>query len=111
MNGALTIGENIGDLGGACVALEAYQMSLQGREAPVIDGFSGVQRFFIGYAQNWNGKLRPEEIRRRIATDPHSPEEFRANQILKNITEFYEAFDIQEGDPLWIPELERVRIW
>ena len=111
VNGALTIGENIGDLGGACVALEAYQMSLQGREAPVIDGFSGVQRFFIGYAQNWNGKLRPEEIRRRIATDPHSPEEFRANQILKNITEFYEAFDIQEGDALWIPESERVRIW
>ena len=111
VNGALTIGENIGDLGGACVALEAYQMSLQGREAPVIDGFTGVQRFFIGYAQNWNGKLRPEEIRRRIATDPHSPEEFRANQILKNITQFYEAFDIQEGDALWLPESERVRIW
>ena len=111
VNGALTIGENIGDLGGACVALEAYQMSLQGREAPVIDGFTGVQRFFIGYAQNWNGKLRPEEIRRRIAIDPHSPEEFRANQILKNITEFYKAFDIKEGDPLWLPESERVRIW
>ncbi len=111
VNGALTIGENIGDLGGACVALEAYQMSLEGRQAPVLDGFTGVQRFFIGYTQNWNGKLRPEEIRRRIATDPHSPEEFRANQILKNITEFYEAFDIQEGDPLWLPETDRVRIW
>lgn len=111
VNGALTIGENIGDLGGACVALEAYQMSLEGREAPVIDGFTGIQRFFIGYAQNWNGKLRPEEIRRRIAMDPHSPEEFRANQILKNITEFYKAFDIKEGDPLWLPESERVRIW
>jgi putative endopeptidase len=111
INGALTVGENIGDLGGACVALEAYQMSLAGATAPILDGFTGVQRFFIGYAQNWNGKFRAEEVRRRIATDPHSPEEFRANQILKNMSEFYSAFEVQEGDPLWLPESERVRIW
>ena len=111
VNGALTIGENIGDLGGACVALEAYQISLEGLSAPVIDGFTGVQRFFIGYAQIWNGKLRSEEIKRRIAVDPHSPEEFRCNQILKNITEFHSAFDIASGDGLWLPEEERVRIW
>jgi putative endopeptidase len=111
VNGALTIGENIGDLGGACVAFEAYQISLEGAPAPDIEGFSGEQRFFIGYAQVWNGKLRPEEVKRRIATDPHSPEEFRCNQILKNLTEFYDAFGITEGDALWMPESDRVRIW
>ena len=111
VNGALTIGENIGDLGGACVALQAYQISLEGALAPVLDGFSGEQRFFIGYAQIWNGKLRPEEMRRRVATDPHSPEEFRCNQIVKNLPEFYTAFGVVEGDPLWLPESERVRIW
>ena len=111
VNGALTIGENIGDLGGACVALQAYQLSLEGASAPVIDGFTGEQRFFIGYAQIWNGKLRAEETKRRIATDPHSPEEFRCNQILKNLPEFHAAFDVVEGDPLWLPVSERVRIW
>ena len=111
VNGALTIGENIGDLGGACVAYQAYKISLQGAPAPVIDGLTGEQRFFIGYAQIWNGKLRPEETKRLIATDPHSPAEFRANQILKNLPEFYAAFGVVEGDPLWLPESERVRIW
>ena len=111
VNGALTIGENIGDLGGACVAYQAYQISLQGAPAPVIEGLTGEQRFFIGYAQIWNGKLRPEETKRLIATDPHSPAEFRANQILKNLPEFYEAFGVVEGDPLWLPESDRVRIW
>ena len=111
VNGALTIGENIGDLGGACVALQAYQISLEGAPAPIIDGFSGVQRFFIGYAQIWNGKLRSEEIKRRVATDPHSPEEFRCNQIVKNLPEFYAAFGVVEGDPLWLPDSDRVRIW
>jgi putative endopeptidase len=111
VNGALTIGENIGDLGGACIAYEAYQISLGGAPAPVIDGLSGEQRFFIGYAQIWNSKMRVEEIKRLIAIDPHSPAEFRANQILKNLPEFYAAFGVQEGDALWLPESERVRIW
>lgn len=111
VNGALTIGENIGDLGGACIAYEAYKISLEGASAPVIDGLSGEQRFFIGYTQIWNNKLREEEIKRLIAIDPHSPSEFRANQILKNLPVFYEAFGIQQGDPMWLPESERVRIW
>ena len=111
VNGALTIGENIGDLGGACIAFEAYQISLEGAPAPVIDGLTGEQRFFIGYAQIWNGKLRAEEVKRRVATDPHSPEEFRCNQILKNLPEFYQAFGVVAGDELWLPESERVRIW
>jgi len=111
VNGALTIGENIGDLGGACIAYEAYKISLGGAPAPVIDGLSGEQRFFIGYGQVWNSKMRVEEIKRLIAIDPHSPNEFRANQILKNLPEFYEAFGVQEGDALWLPESERVRIW
>ena len=111
VNGALTIGENIGDLGGACIAYEAYQISLEGAPAPVIEGLSGEQRFFIGYAQIWNSKMRVEEIKRLIAIDPHSPAEFRANQILKNLPEFYAAFGVQERDALWLPESERVRIW
>jgi putative endopeptidase len=111
VNGALTIGENIGDLGGLMIAYRAYQISLQGEPAPIIDGLSGDQRFFISYAQIWRGKVRPEEVRRRIATDPHSPPEFRVNQVLKNIPEFYEAFEVQEGDGLYLPESDRVKIW
>ncbi len=111
VNGALTIGENIGDLGGVTIAHKAYQISLAGKPAPVIDGLTGDQRFYIGYAQVWRGKVRAEEMRRRIATDPHSPAEFRCNQILKNVSEFYEAFDVKEGDALYLPESERVEIW
>ncbi len=111
VNGALTVGENIGDLGGAGIAYEAYQISLEGAVAPVLEGLSGAQRFFIGYAQTWNGKVRPEELKRRIATDPHSPDEFRCNQILKNIGAFALAFDLAPGDALYLPEDERVSIW
>jgi putative endopeptidase len=82
VNGALTIGENIGDLGGLTIAYKAYEISLDGKEAPIIDGYSGAQRFFMGWAQSWRGKYRPEEVRRRIATDPHSPDEFRCNQVV-----------------------------
>ena len=111
VNGALTIGENIGDLGGLTIGLKAYQLSLGGGQAPVLDGFTGVQRVFFGYAQTWRGKVRPEELRRRIATDPHSPDEFRCNQIVRNLNEFYEAFDVREGDRLFLEESKRVRIW
>ena len=111
VNGALTIGENIGDLGGLTIALKAYEISLQGREAPIIDGFTGVQRLFLGYAQAWRGKVRPEELKRRIAVDPHSPEEFRCNQIVRNLDEFYLAFDLKPSDELYLAEEERVRIW
>lgn len=111
VNGALTIGENIGDLGGLTIAFKAYQLSLQGGEPPVLDGFTGYQRVFVGWAQVWRHKTRPEEARQRIAVDPHSPAEFRCNQVVKNLVEFYEAFDVREGDALYLPEDERVRIW
>ena len=111
VNGALTIGENIGDLGGATIAYKAYKLALGNAEAPVIDGMTGEQRFFIGYAQIWRGKIRPEAMRVRLATDPHSPGEFRCNQILKNLTIFQNAFGVKAGDALYMPEGERVSIW
>jgi putative endopeptidase len=111
VNGALTIGENIGDLGGLTIAYKAYQISLAGKTAPVIDGYSGEQRFFMGWAQSWRGKYRPEEVRRRLATDPHSPDEFRCNQVVSNLDEFYQAFALTEGDKHFMPKSERVRIW
>jgi putative endopeptidase len=111
VNGALTIGENIGDLGGSTIAYKAYKIALNGQQAPVIDGYTGDQRFFLGYAQIWRSKIRSEAMKVRLATDPHSPGEFRCNQILKNLTEFHNAFDLQQGDGLFMPEEERVRIW
>jgi putative endopeptidase len=111
VNGALTIGENIGDLGGLTIAYKAYQISLAGKKAPVIDGYTGEQRFFMGWAQSWRGKYRAEELRRRIATDPHSPDEFRCNQVVSNLDEFYQAFAVSVSDKHYLPEAERVRIW
>ncbi|NDF57244.1 MAG: peptidase M13 [Actinobacteria bacterium] len=111
VNGALTIGENIGDLGGLTIAYKAYQISLAGKKAPVIDGYTGEQRFFMGWAQSWRGKYRAEEVRRRIATDPHSPDEFRCNQVVSNLDEFYQAFEVSSADKHFMPENERVRIW
>jgi len=111
VNGALTIGENIGDLGGLTIAHKAYEIALNGATPPVLDGFTGYQRLFIGYAQTWCGKQRAEEIRRRVSMDPHSPDEFRCNQIVKNFDPFYEAFDVTEGDGLFMPPSDRVRIW
>lgn len=111
VNGALTIGENIGDLGGLAIAFKAYQISLAGKPSPVIDGMTGEQRLLLSWAQVWRAKVRPEEMRRRIATDPHSPAEFRCNQILKNFTPFYDAFGVTEEDALWLAEQSRVQIW
>ncbi len=111
VNGALTVGENIGDLGGLAIAFKAYKLALRGSHAPVIDGLTGEQRFFLSYAQAWRGKARAEELRRRIATDPHSPNEFRCNAIVANLKDFYEAFEVSEGDELWLAESERVEIW
>jgi putative endopeptidase len=111
VNGSLTIGENIGDLGGATIAYKAYRISLGGQEPPVIDGLTGLQRFFFGYAQIWRAKLRPETMKIRLATDPHSPAEFRCNQIVRNIDEFYSAFDVSPDDELYMAPQERVRIW
>jgi putative endopeptidase len=111
VNGALTIGENIGDLGGATIAYKAYKLALNGQQAPEIDGFSGDQRFFIGYAQIWRAKLRPETMKVRLATDPHSPSEFRCNQIVKNLDEFENAFSVAKSDELYMEPSARVRIW
>jgi putative endopeptidase len=111
VNGALTIGENIGDLGGATIAYKAYKIALGGKEAPVIDGLTGDQRFFVGYAQVWRGKIRTEAMKVRLATDPHSPGEFRCNQILKNLPQFHDAFGVKEGDALYMVPEDQVAIW
>ena len=111
VNGQLTLGENIGDLTGVTLAFRAYKNSLGGEEAPVIDGMTGDQRFFIGFAQVWRAIAREEAMRQRVLTDPHSPPEFRTNGTLRNIPEFYEAFGIVEGDAMYLPPEERVKIW
>jgi predicted metalloendopeptidase len=111
VNGQLTLGENIGDLTGVYIAYKAYQMSLGGKEAPVIDGLTGDQRFFLGYAQIWRSKSREEALRRQVLTDPHSPSRFRANGPLRNFGPFYEAFGVKEGDAMYLPEKDRVSIW
>lgn len=111
VNGAFTVGENIGDLSGLEIAYKAYKLALKGVQAPVIDGLTGDQRFFLSWAQAWRGKNRPEEIRRRIATDPHSPDEFRCNQIVRNLEPFYSAFEVSSSDKMWLEPSERVRIW
>jgi putative endopeptidase len=110
VNGGLTVGENIGDLGGVTVAHQAYLLSCNGADAPVIDGTTGSQRVFIGWAKCWRSKARDAEALRLLAIDPHSPGEFRAN-VVRNLTEFYDAFGVREGDGLWLAPDERVRIW
>jgi predicted metalloendopeptidase len=111
LNGALTIGENIGDLGGLTIALKAYEISLKGEEAPVLDGYTGAQRVFIGWAQVWRTKTRPELARQLATVDPHSPPEARCNQIVRNLDEFYDAFNVGEDDGLFMNSGSRVRIW
>ncbi len=111
VNGALTIGENIGDLGGLAIGWRAYMLSLDGAEPPVIDGLTGAQRFFLSWAQAWQMKGRDEEVIRLLAIDPHSPNEFRCNQIVRNIDEFYTGFGVTPDDTLWLDPAERVSIW
>lgn len=111
INGEFTLGENIGDLGGIAIAFKAYKLSLNGKEAPVMDGFTGEQRFFIGYAQSWLYKAREESLRNQIATDPHAPAHYRVNGIVRNIPEFYEAFKVQPSDSLYLAPEKRVKIW
>jgi len=111
VNGAFTVGENIGDLGGLSIALLAYELSLGGKEAPVIDGLTGVQRVFYGWAQVWRTKSRDAEAIRRLAIDPHSPPEFRCNGVIRNIDAYYDAFEVSESDELYLDPQRRVRIW
>lgn len=111
VNGKFTLGENIGDLGGMAVAYEAYKMSLSGKKAPLIDGLTGEQRFFMGWGQIWRRLYREPELRKRLVQDPHSPSEYRCNGILSNMDAFYDCFDVKPGDPMYIAPENRVRIW
>ena len=111
LNGELTLGENIGDLSGLEIAFRAYKLAMQGRAAPVIDGFTGDQRFFLGFAQVWRGKYRDAELLRRTLTDAHSPSEFRVNGPTSNIDAFYDAFGVRPTDRMYRPAGERARIW
>jgi putative endopeptidase len=112
VNGALTIGENIADLGGITLAYYALKKSLEGKPEPAkIDGFTWQQRFFLSWAQVWHNNIKDEELRNRLQTDPHSPARYRINGPLKHFQPFYEAFGIKEGDKMWIPENQRVVIW
>ena len=111
VNGAFTVGENIGDLGGLEIAYRAYEIHLDGEEAPTLDGMTGPQRFFWAWAQAWRTKSRDAEVTRLLAIDPHSPPEFRCNQVVRNIDAFHEAFGTAEGDGLHMVHQERVTIW
>ncbi len=111
VNGALTIGENIGDLGGLGIAWKAYLLSLDGQEPPVVDGLTGAERFFLSWAQAWQIKVREEEALRLLSIDPHSPNEFRCNQIVRNLDVFSTTFGLAPGDALWLDPDDRVTIW
>jgi putative endopeptidase len=111
INGQLTLGENIADNSGLAIAYKAYKLSLGGKEAPVIDGLTGDQRFYTGFAQVWRGKSRDEATIARLKSDPHSPGEFRTNGTLRNLPGFYAAFDVKEGDKLYLKPEQRVKIW
>jgi putative endopeptidase len=111
VNGEFTQGENIGDLGGLSIALKAYKMSLNGKESPVLDGFTGEQRIFLGWGQVWLEKAREDDLRGQVANDPHSPAKFRINGVVRNIPEFYTAFNIKPTDSLYLAPNKRVKIW
>ena len=110
VNGALTVGENIGDLGGLTIGHLAYLISLGGAEPPTVDGLPGTQRLFMNWAMCWRIKARDELAKQLLSVDPHSPAEFRAN-IARNLDEFHEAFATEPGDGLWLDPADRVRIW
>ena len=110
VNGSLTMGENIADLGGLLVALDAYHRSLGGKPAPVIDGLTGDQRFFLAYAQGWRDKSREDAMREQMASDPHAPDQYRANTV-RNMDAWYAAFDVKPGDKLYLSPDDRARIW
>ena len=107
----MTLGENIGDLGGLQVAYEAYRLSLNGQPAPDIDGISGDQRFFLGYGQIWKRLSRDEALRNLVLSDPHSPPQYRVNGVVRNHDAWYAAFNVQPGDALYLAPQDRVLIW
>jgi putative endopeptidase len=111
VNGALTLGENIGDLTGVVIAHRAYQLSLNGQPAPAIDGLNGDQRFFFGWAQAWRTKQRDDALRQQVLTNPHSPDMYRANGPVRNVPEFYATFGVKEGDKMFLAPEKRAKIW
>jgi len=111
VNGELTLGENIADLSGMSIAYKAYLLSLKGETAPVLDSWTGKQRFFIGWCQSWRRKYRDDELLNRLLTDPHSPAQYRGNGPLMNFEPFYEAFELKSGDGLYREPTERIKIW
>jgi predicted metalloendopeptidase len=111
VNGALTLGENIADLSGLAISYKAYQLSLKGKTAPVIDGYTGAQRFFLGWGQVWRNKYREDRARQLLTIDPHSPTQFRGDGPPSNIKAFYDAFDVKPGDKMYRAPSDRVKIW
>ncbi|WP_379922819.1 M13 family metallopeptidase [Erythrobacter sp. R86502] len=111
VNGRLTLGENIGDVGGLSMAYRAYKIATKGKDVPVIDGLTGDQRFFLAWAQVWRSNQREANYRNRLVTDSHSPEEYRVNGVVRNLDEWYEAFGVKPGDAMYLPPEQRVRIW
>jgi len=111
VNGALTMGENIADLGGLLLALDAYRASLHGQPAPVLDGFTGEQRVFLGWGQVWRAKARPDALKRQVTSDPHSPARFRIDGPMRNVDAWYDAWGVKPGDKLYLKPDDRVRIW
>tara|TARA_R110002051_G_scaffold27031_13_gene65417 strand:+ start:2665 stop:3105 length:441 start_codon:yes stop_codon:yes gene_type:complete len=111
VQGGLTMGENIGDAAGVAVGLEAYHLSLNGQPAPVLDGTTGDQRFFYGWAQVWQQKIRDEALKQQVATDPHSPAEFRVIGPLRNLDAWYDAFGVGSDSKYYLAPADRVRIW
>ncbi len=111
LNGTLTMGENIGDLSGVAIALQAYHVSLHGKKPPVLDGFTGDQRFYLGFAQVWRGKYRDEAMRQQVLGNPHSPPHFRAVGPTRNVDPWYAAFDVKPGDKMYLPPDQRVKLW
>jgi putative endopeptidase len=111
LKGDLTMGENIADLGGALVALDGYHQSLHGKPAPVIDGLTGDQRFYLGYAQSWRQKQTDDSLRQQIVSNPHAPVQYRVNGVVRNMGDWYGAFDVKPGDKLYLAPQDRARIW
>jgi predicted metalloendopeptidase len=111
INGKLTLGENIADIAGLVVALRAYHISLGGKDAPVLNGLTGDQRFFIAYGQSWRERRRDEVTRQQLLSNPHSPAAFRVNGVVRNLDAWYAAFNVQPGDKLYLPPNKRVPVW
>jgi putative endopeptidase len=111
VNGKLTMGENIADLGGLLIALDAYHDALGGKPAPQVGGLTGDQRFFLAYAQSWREKTRDEAARQRVVSDPHAPDKFRVDGVVRNIDAWYAAFGVKPGDKEYIAPEDRARIW